>query len=166
MENFYVELNNKKIPFHYEKVLDKIPRLVIGPFSGKNTDYSESTIPILLDILEICEKNKKMNVAYSQKPEDEESFKLCLHIYNMEQDEWYKKGFYEKVQFCEHEENIYFNEDDILYFQNNSFEEPDIFFGRIYHQEMFNKNKYFKELIEKTWHPRRVIDWCLTHEDL
>ncbi len=165
MEHFYVELKNKKIPFYYEKILNKIPRLVIGPFIGKKIDYSTSVIPIFLDLHEMCKKYNKTNVFYSQKPEDSDSFKLSLHIYNIDENIWYQKAFNEKITFdSKYDENIYFNENDILFFENYLFEEPDIYFARTHYLEFFKKY-IVKDLIEKSWHPKRVINWCLDVEE-
>lgn len=165
MEHFYIELKNKKIPFYFEKVLDKIPRLVIGPFIGNKIDISKSVQPIILELLEMCKKYNKTDVLYSQKPEDTDSFKFSIHIYNIEQNIWKQKGFYEKITFdSKYEENIYFNENDILFFQNYLFEEPNIYFARIHYLEFFNKY-IVKDLIEKSWHPKRVMNWCLDVEE-
>ncbi len=160
MENIYLELDKEKIPFHYEEIIDKIPRIVIGPFRRMRGESYKSFKELCKKITILCDINRKTLIFSGLDADIDNTYQASLFIYNITQEECIQYNFKSRMFKYEYE-NYSPTPDDIQYLQKTSFQDPTTFFGLKIHKEMY-KN-YSKELIVKTWTPQRVESWCLPH---
>lgn len=157
MEEIYIEFMKEKIPFHFEEVIDKIPRLEIGPFRHLRGSSYESFLQIRQKIEILCKMNHKQMIYSGLEPDDNNTYQTSIYIYNVSDEEWKNRKLHQKMKKYEDQEYSPTSE-DIQFLQNTIFKDPDTFFQQI-HKDL--SKKYFMELMFETWSPDRVEDWCL-----